>query len=404
MRIAYFTNQYPATSHTFIRREIRALETLRVTVVRFALRPAAEPIVHPEDQSELRNTKYILHSGILEMLRCVLTTLLQHPVVAIQAISLALKMGWRSDRGPARHLGYFVEATVLAVWCRAETIQHIHAHFGTNAAAIVMLASKLSGIPYSFTAHGPEEFEKAPLLSLDIKLAHSAFAICVSSFGRAQLMRCSPVDLWKKIHVVHCGIDDAFLLQDPTPLPAAPRLICIGRLAEQKAQLILVDAVRKLKSAGITYELVLVGDGPMREQIEAEIRSGGLEPQVTITGWVPSERIKAEILAARIFILPSFSENMPVAIMEALALGRPVISTYVAGIPELVQAGKSGWLVPSSDSEALAAAIREALTASIDQLTAMGAIGRAHVIEHHNAMKEAQKLQDLFAKRIAAPK
>ena len=142
-------------------------------------------------------------------------------------------------------------------------------------------------------------------------------------------------------------------------MPAAPRFVCVGRLGEHKAQLVLVEAVHQLKEKGVHCEVVLAGDGPMRPAVEKAIRDRGLERQITITGWVSGERVKAEIAAARALILPSFSENMPVVIMEAMALGRPVISTYIAGIPELLEAGKSGWLVPSSDVDALAQAIGE---------------------------------------------
>lgn len=396
MRIAYFTNQYPAVSHTFIRREIRALEDQGITIIRYALRPSAGVLVHAEDGLELEKTKYILRMRPGEILRCLISTAWRGPLAKIKMIGLAFRMGWRSDRGLLRHLAYAVEAIVLADWCRRDAVQHLHAHFGTNSAAIAMLAGKLAGVSYSFTAHGSEEFEKAPLLSLDLKLTHAAFAVCVSSFGRAQLMRWSSPALWRKIVVIHCGVDGGFLSPNPSNVASAPRFVCVGRLGEHKAQLILVDAVRRLRDVGIYCEVVLAGDGPMRPLIEAAIQGAGLERQITITGWVSGERVRAEILGARALVLPSFSENMPVVIMEALALGRPVISTYIAGIPELVQSGKTGWLVPSSDDAALAQAMREALVATVDQLTAMGAAGRVHVSEHHDAFKEANKLRELF--------
>src|ERR1017187_1021103 len=207
MRIAYFTNQYPTVSHTFIRREIRALEAQGTTVIRYALRPPPFKIVDPEDYIELKQTRHILTAGIAEISRCLIFALLKQPLALVNTVSLAAKIGWRSDRGTLRHLAYAAEAIVLANWCRREAIQHLHAHFGTNPAVIAMLASQLSGIPYSFTAHGSEEFEKAPLLSLDEKLLRASFAVCVSSFGRSQLMRWSPPDQWPKIKLVHCGVD-----------------------------------------------------------------------------------------------------------------------------------------------------------------------------------------------------
>jgi colanic acid/amylovoran biosynthesis glycosyltransferase len=396
MRIAYFTNQYPAVSHTFIRREIRALEAQGMTVIRYALRPAPQELVDPEDRAELKQTRHILRAGATEILRCFIFALATQPLAVLNVVCLAIKIGWRSDRGVLRHLAYAAEAIVLATWCRRDVIQHLHAHFGTNPAAIAMLASQLSGIPYSFTAHGSEEFEKAPLLSLDEKLLRASFAICVSSFGRSQLMRWSPPDQWSKIKLVHCGVDSNYLKIPIQTPPAAPHFVCVGRLGEHKAQLVLVAAARRLHEAGVNCEVVLVGDGPMRNLVEEAIRDAKLERQITITGWVSGDRVKAEILAARAMVLPSFSENMPVVIMEAMALGRPVISTYIAGIPELVQPKETGWLVPASDEIALAEAMREALAASVAELAAMGAMGRSRIIDRHDVLKEAMRLKHLF--------
>ena len=398
MRIGYFTNYYPAVSHTFIRREIRAIESLGVTVFRYALRPD-EYLVDKDDKSEEKRTRYILKAGAGEIVRCFVAALTR-PLALGKVIRQAIKMGVHSDRGILRHLVYVAEAAVLARWCRRDGIQHIHAHFGTNAAAIAMFAWQLSGISYSFTAHGPEEFEKASLLSLDVKLENAAFAVCVSSFGRSQYMRWSRPDQWPKTSIVHCGLDSAFF-EGSTPPSPIPRLVCVGRISVEKAQILLVAAARRLRDAGIVCEIVLAGDGPMRSEVEDAIRRAGLQGAISVTGWVSSQQVKAEIEAARALVLPSFAENMPVAIMEALARGRPVISTYVAGIPELIQAGKTGWLVPAGDDIALADAMREALETPIERLATMGDAGRRQMLEHHDALKEAAKLKSLFEEHLS---
>lgn len=398
MRIAYFTNQYPAVSHTFIRREIRALEELGVTVVRFALRQGAH-LTDIEDAAEARQTRFILKAGIVEIVRCCASALIK-PFALISVIQQSLIMGWRSDSGILRHMAYVVEACVLAKWCQNEGVQHIHAHFGTNPAAVAMFASQLSKIPYSFTAHGSEEFLKAPLLALDKKLKHASLAVCVSSFGRSQLMRWSPPELWSKISVVHCGLDRIFFDSPLNSIPSNPRFACVGRLDENKAQILLVAAARRMRDEGLQCEIVLVGDGTMRKSIEDAIVSAELQDSITITGWVSGDRVRAEIKAARVLLLPSLSENMPVVIMEAMALGRPVISTYIAGIPELVQNGRTGWLVPASDEIALADAMREAILAPVEQLTAMGMTGRQHVLKNHDALAEAKKLKGLLDSAI----
>jgi len=402
MRVAYFANQYPSVTHTFIRREIRALESLGLDIFRFALR-SGDNLSDAEDLAELDRTQFILAVGASRLLVGCIAVMLSKPITFIATVRDAIKIGWHSDRGIFRHLAYIAEAAILARWCLRDRVQHLHAHFGTNSAAVAMLASRIAGIPYSFTAHGPDEFERATLLSLDVKLNRAAFAVCVSHFGRSQLMRWTRPDQWVKIKIAHCGVDRSFF-ESPLQLPPKnPRLICVGRLSEQKAQVVLVAAARKLQEAGIQFEIVLVGDGPMRKQVEEAIRYAGLQDKITVTGWASGERVKAEIAASRALVLPSFSENMPVVIMEALALGRPVISTYVAGIPELVHPGKTGWLVPAGDETALAAAMEEVVTASVEKLAAMGAQGRLHIVEQHDTLKEAAKLKSLFEGELPPP-
>jgi glycosyltransferase involved in cell wall biosynthesis len=267
-----------------------------------------------------------------------------------------------------------------------------------------MLAKRLSGVPFSFTAHGPDEFERARLFSLDVKLAKANFVVCVSSFGRSQLMRWSDPDQWQKITVVHCGVDSLFLDSPVRSPPMAPRLVCVGRLDGRKGQIILVQAARRLRDAGIPCEIVLVGDGPYRHYVEDAIRSAGLESEVTITGWASGARVRAEIEASRGLVLPSFSENLPVVIMEAMALGRPVISTYVAGIPELVEPGRTGWLVPAGDEISLAEAMLKALKAGPEELATMGAAARLRISERHDSLKEAGKLKRVFDEQGSLPR
>jgi glycosyltransferase involved in cell wall biosynthesis len=396
MRIAYFTGQYPAISHTFIKREMRALESLGMNVLRYATRRPFEKLVDPEDIHEQEQTSYLVDSSIMELLSCFVRTCLRQPIATIKIFRLATTIGWRSDRGILLHFVYALEAMVVASWCRRDGVEHLHAHFGTTPAFIAMLAERLSGVPYSFTVHGPEEFDKAPLLSLDKKLERAAFAACVSSFGRSQLMLHAPPDQWRKIALVRCGLDETYLDTKIAEPPASPRLVCVGRICEQKAQLVLVSAASRLRQLGVACDIVLVGDGPMRPQVEEAIRQANLNSQITITGWTTGDQVKAQILNARALVLPSFSENLPVVIMEAMALGRPIVSTYIAGIPELVRPGVNGWLVPASDEAALAEAMRDVLTAPVARIAEMGAAARADVLAAHDVYKEAGKLKDLI--------
>jgi colanic acid/amylovoran biosynthesis glycosyltransferase len=396
VRVAYFTNNYPGFSHTFIRREIRAIEALGVSVFRCALRPAMS-LVNREDQEEERQTRYIVRAGAGEMVRGWVAMLLTRPLGIGQAIRQALNIGWHSDRGILRHLVvYLPEAAILAYWCRRNGIQHLHAHFGTNPAAIAMLASRISGIPYSFTVHGPEEFDKWPFLGLAVKIRHSMFVVAVSSYGRSQLYRCVEHAHWNKVQVVHCGLEPAVFAAAKTPATAARRLVCIGRLSEQKGHLLLVEAAHRLANQGVDFELVLIGDGHIRPDIEALVQRHNLQARVRITGWLDDRQVREEILAARALVLPSFAEGLPVVIMEAMALRRPVISTFVAGIPELVHTGEHGWLVPAGDVEALVDAMRDCLDTPVETLARMGEAAQKRALLRHSVDVEAAKLVKLF--------
>jgi glycosyltransferase involved in cell wall biosynthesis len=365
------------------------------TVVRYALRPGIN-LVDSEDKEEERRTRYILNAGAGELIHCSAAMILTRPLAMYHALREAIKIGWRSDRGILRHLIYLAEAAVLACWCRQDGIDHIHAHFGTNSAAIAMLARRISGIPYSFTVHGPEEFDKAPLIGLAEKIRHSAFVIAISSYGLSQLYRCVEQKYWTKVKVVHCGIEPTVFDAAKNRATNAPRFVCVGRLNQQKGHLILVEAAQRLALRGEDFELVLCGDGEMRTDIEALIRHYNLEAKIRILGWVDGPRVREEISNARALVLPSFAEGLPVAIMEAMALRRPVISTFVAGIPELVISGENGWLVPAGDIEALVEAMQACLDANAETLTRMGKAAQKRALLRHNVNTEAGKLACLF--------
>jgi glycosyltransferase involved in cell wall biosynthesis len=396
MPLAYLVNVYPSPSHTFIRREIAALEELGWEVSRFSVRRSDSPLVDVKDQAELTQTEVILDAGGMGLLVAVMGCLLRSPGRYLRAARMAWRLGRMSDRGLLRHVVYLAEAAWLRRRLAEQDISHLHAHFGTNSATVALLSRLLGGPKYSFTVHGPEEFDKATILGLDQKIAQADFVVAISQFGRSQLFRWCNYSEWPKIRVVHCGLDQQFFTEEPTPVPDNRRLVCVGRLCEQKGQLLLVEAVERLIADGHAAELVLVGDGPMRSEIESRIRDSQLESHIRITGWASGETVRREIEQARVFVLPSFAEGLPVVIMEAMALGRPVISTYVAGIPELVIPGENGWLVPAGDVQSLSDAILEAINTPLERLIAMGLSGRNRTLERHNSRTEASKLAAHF--------
>lgn len=399
MKIAYLVNQYPAISHTFVRREIRALEDLGVEVERFSVRRVKDQLQDTEDVREAERTHVILDEGVRGLLGGVARAALRRPRQLARAARRAATMGLRSDRGLLYHGAYLAEACVLVDWLESEKVEHVHAHFGTNSAMVAMLAHDLGGPEFSFTAHGPEEFDKPEAIQLGAKVEEARFVAAISSFGRSQLWRRVRAKDWGKVHIVRCGLDASFLERPPTPVPDVPRVVCVGRLNEQKGQVLLVEAVARVAKAGIPIELVLVGDGELRSEIESAIARHGIEKNVRITGWASGDVVRRELLAARALALPSFAEGLPVVIMEALALARPVISTYVAGIPELVEPGTCGWLVPAGSVDALEQALRDCLAADVATLTRMGEEGRRRVAAMHDVRVSAGRLKALLEGR-----
>jgi colanic acid/amylovoran biosynthesis glycosyltransferase len=394
--VAYLVNQYPLASHSFIRREILALEQLGVAVARFSVRETGERVVDEGDKAELAKTRAVLSVGAGGLLAATLKTVFTKPGAFLRALKLTWKVGRGGDRGFLRHLIYLAEACVLVPWFKQADATHVHAHFGTNSTTVAMLCRELGGPPYSFTTHGPEEFDRPAALRLREKIARAAFVVGISEFGRSQLLRWSEHTDWHKVHVVHCGVDAMFLTFEKSDPPATPRLASVGRLVPQKGQLLLVQAAAKLKAEGRNFELVLVGDGPLRSEIESLSKQLGLNGCVRITGMVSNAQVRQELLDSRAMVLPSFAEGLPVVVMESLALRRPVITTQIAGIPELVQGGVTGWLVPPGSIDALTDAMRQALSATPDRLAAMGAAGAKRVAERHDVLKEAAKLKHLF--------
>lgn len=407
MRVAYLINQYPKVSHTFVRREMQALEARGVDVVRVSIRDMrADVTAHSDDDDrrELSRTHVLLGAdkrGTAAALVAALASAATTPSRLKDATALAVRLARQADR-KAVHAAYLLEAARLKTLCDRERVDHVHAHFGTNSATVAALCAALGGPPFSFTAHGPEEFDRPFELALGEKIARAAFVVGVSSFGRSQLLRHTPAAQWDKVKVVPCGVDDAFLAATHvTPPPAAHQLVCVGRLCEQKGQLLLVDAVAaarpRLAAQGVAdLRVTLVGDGELRGVVEARARETGVDDVISVTGWASGAEVRAALQGARALVLPSFAEGLPVVIMESLALERPVISTYVAGIPELVDAA-CGWLVPAGAVAPLADAIVDAVTADVTVLAAKGAVGRARVVARHDAKIAAAMLEAHFA-------
>lgn len=394
MKIAYFVNQYPKVSHSFIRREILALERLGFAIERIALRGWQEDLPDEDDRREKERTRYVLRGGPLALALPTCRAFLRSPSRFVAAARLAIRMARDSERPLPYHLAYLAEACQILEWLTATGTTRVHAHFGTNSAEVVMLARVLGGPPYSFTVHGPDEFLRP--MGLDEKIRRAAFVVAISSFGKSQLFLRSAHKDWGKIKIIHCGLEPSFYDVPRVPPPAAPRLLCVGRLCEAKGQLLLIEAAARLCARGVDFELVLAGDGPMRRALEQAIERAGLGRRIRITGWISSSEVREHILASRALVLPSFAEGLPVVIMEAMALRRPVLTTYIAGIPELVRPREHGWLFPAGSVEELARAMEDCLAQPLAELLRMGDAAHDRAIARHSIQTEATRLAELL--------
>lgn len=392
LAVAYLSNVYPKISHSFIKTEIAALERQGFEVHRLTIRRAEDAA--PDDRGEAERTQVVLADPVA-LASAVAACLWTRPAASLRALALAWRTAGSGNR--IRACAYFAEATLIARTLERARIGHVHAHFGTNPAMVARLVSRLGRITYSFTAHGPDEFDGPVALDLPGKIAEAAFVVGVSSFGRGQLMRWSHPEHWNRIHVVHCTPDPRFLAghaREAAGGGETVRFLCVARLSAQKGLPLLLEAVARV-AATRPVLLEIMGGGEDRAIIEAQIERLGLGDIVTLHGWAAPAAIREGLAASRALVLPSFAEGLPVVLMEAMALRVPVIATAIAGVPELVDA-QVGWLVPSGSVQALAEALDAALDAWPEELAAMGEHARKRVMERHDPERSAARMADLL--------
>lgn len=393
-RIAYLTGEYPRASDTFIQREVAALRALGHTVETCSIRTTgAEHLVGPEQRAEHAGTFKVL-AACRDPRRLLSAHLrwMQRPGRYLRALALAWRTAPKGLRGRLYNLIYFAEAGVLADHLAAQGVEHLHNHIAKASCSVAMLASALSGIPYSFTIHGPDIFFEPLHWRIDEKAARARFVACISDFCRSQLMCFAAQDHWPRFHIVHCGVEPA---RYRASAHDGQRLLFVGRLAAVKGVPLLLEAMAALAPRFPALRLTLIGDGPERAALEAQARALGLAERVDFLGYRSQSEVAEALSEADVFALPSFAEGLPVVLMEALAAQVPVVTTQIAGVPELVADGAAGRLVPPGDAEALARAIA-GLLASPDLRRSMGAAGRARVEEGFDIAREAARLSALF--------
>lgn len=398
LRIGYLTSQYPAPSHTFIRREVAALRTMGTDIVTYSIQRPPAGLVAPLDQAAAAETFTVLARPKADYAKAHLAALATRPGRYLRTLALAWRHRVPGAKAMLWALFHFAEAILLARRLEADGIGHLHNHFANSAATVGLLASRFARIGWSLTLHGISEFDYPAGLLLRDKIAATDFVACVSRFGMAQAMRLIPTDEWGKLHIVRCGIDLADLPArvDRGEGDRTVEVIAVGRLSPEKGQAGLLEAIRTVRDRGIAVTLTLVGDGPEGVALHAEVARLGIVDAVRFLGRLDERATLAAITAADMLVLPSFMEGLPVVLMEAMALAVPVIATRVAGIPELVRDDIGGLLFDPADWSALADAITR--LAADPALRARLAIGGRQRVEQEFAIERAvASLPALFA-------
>lgn len=396
-RIAYLTGQYPAVSHTFILREVLALRAAGFGIETCSVRAVGAEHQRGPEEREAAVSSFYVQSSVrsLSHLGRTARLALSRP----RALMRMLREAWRIRppglRGLAYGLFYAAEGLLLAAHLQERGVGRVHNHFAGASASVSLLAATFLGIPFSFTLHGPVDLDEAPQARLKRKIAAADIVACISHFARSQgMLHADPAD-WPKLRIVHCAVDPTLYARTgPAANPHGPvRLVFVGRLAPEKGVRVLLEALGQACAKGADLRLTVIGDGPDRATLEAMAAPFG--ETVRFTGYQSQDEVAAHLAQGDIFVLPSFAEGVPVVLMEAMASGLPVITTRIAGIPELVEDGRSGLIVAPGDAEALTHAILR-LAADSGLRRQMGRAGRAAVAQDFALPTEPMRLARLF--------
>ena len=403
--ISYLVSRYPTLSMIFVLREVQGLRALGFRIETASINPPDRPVseLTAGEREEAARTYCVKCDGVGGALAAHLRTLMGNFGGYFRGLALAFSLAGLDLARLFLNFAYFTEALMVGAWMRRNGQSHLHVHLGSQAASVGLFTQRVFGVGYSLTVHGPDEFFDAEGMYLAEKIAAAGFIVCISNFTRSQLMRLSPPSAWSKFSVVRLGVDPAAFSPAPQPANENPHpafeILCVGRLTPAKGQNVLIEAVGKMAREGRQVRLRLVGNGPDEASLR-DCAARTTPPGVVVfEGAVNQDRIRGFYATADAFCLASFAEGLPVVLMEAMAMGIPCVSTFIAGIPELVRDSQDGLLVPASDVDALAEALAR-LMDEPDLRQRLAASGRLRVQEQYDLARNVQALAAFFAERI----
>jgi glycosyltransferase involved in cell wall biosynthesis len=363
--LAYVMTHYPRVALTYIAGEIDEVERRGARIFPIVMNlPGAEDLTTEEARERQRRSCY-LKASPTRVAVATLRAAATHPIKMAGLVFAAIRSA-RSDLAiMGRRLVHLCYGALAARTCRNEQIRHLHAQFGLAPATIAWFACEIlnfdarAACTWSFTIHGFHDFVNETESRLDLKAASASFVNCVSDFTKSQLCRVTQPRYWDRFHVIRCGIDlAAFPLREPRPKRQVPRIAIVGRLSAEKGHGILLEAMSKLSKIGVPVEVEIIGDGPFGDEIRSLAAELGIEKSVIFSGELLPDEVACRLEEADIFCMASFAEGLPISIMEAMAIGVPVVTTWIGGIPELALNEVTALTVPPGNSDALAAAIK----------------------------------------------
>lgn len=394
-RIAYVVSLFPCWSETFIAEEIHHLLDLGFDIEIFSLRPHSEPHVHDLSVGLLPRVRYPFpRTGVL---LAQFHFLLRRPGAYLKQLLRVLFTFGKSLDMWAKGLAAFFLGAYFARKIRESGFQRIHAHWATYSATAAWTISQLTGLPFSFTTHAHDLFDPDALLSQ--KLRDAQFVVTISEYNRGRINAIRPSD--GKVRIVHCGVDTTRFAAVPAYDWEAHRLLSVGRLVPMKGFDVLIEACRILRDKGLSFTCEIVGDGPMRPELEEQIGAAKLADRVRLAGFAKQDELRDKLKKVSMFVLACQQssardmDGIPVALMEPMSMGIPVVSTSVSGIPELIDNGRNGLLVPPRDPAKLAEAI-ESLLRDRARSLAFAEAGRETVLAEFDVRRNAERLGRFF--------
>jgi len=394
--VAYVMSRFPKITETFVLFEMLALEELGHPLEVFPLLREHEPVSHPEAIALTARAHYgpFLSWAVL---RSNARALARAPGAYLGTLLALVRHLGRSLNFLGGALALFPRCVHMAEEMRRLGVGHVHAHFANHPAAAALVVHRLTGIPFSFTAHGSDLH--VDQTGLAWKLAQASFAVTVSEYNRAFVRERLGEAAAARVQVIHCGVDPELHARVAEPPPGDLEILCVAALREVKGHRFLLEACAALRARGVGLRCHLVGGGPLEAELRARVKALGLDALVRFHGPQPRAEVLAHMRAAHVLVLASVldrqgrREGIPVTLMEAMSCALPVVASRISGIPELVEDGRSGLLVPPGDAQALAAAL-ERLAGDPELRGRLGRGGRARVERDFDLQAGARRLSE----------